>query len=200
MAKLSNSKDIFEFLEDIAAQGLSLQGLRERMWTEYGRRRAVLVLDSTGFSRTTKEMGIVYFLLALQRARKVISEAAATHGAMRQRAEADNFYAEFYTADDAFLAASAIRDAVAEARIPLVGNENYSVAIGIGFGDFLQSEHEGLYGSEMNLASKLGEDIGKPGEILLTDQAFQALSDQHKGSQATKSTEMSGVVINYHVF
>jgi class 3 adenylate cyclase len=48
-------------------------------------------------------------------------------------------------------------------------------SIGIGYGDLLVVSDGDLFGSEMNLASKLGEDIAAKMQILLTAQAFAAL-------------------------
>jgi class 3 adenylate cyclase len=45
---------------------------------------------------------------------------------------------------------------------------------GIGFGDVLELE-EDVFGLEVNLASKLGEDHARPGEVLLTSSAADAL-------------------------
>jgi class 3 adenylate cyclase len=49
------------------------------------------------------------------------------------------------------------------------------LCIGIGCGDVLMLEKEDMYGSEFNLASKLGEDLAERGEILLTSAAFEKL-------------------------
>ena len=45
---------------------------------------------------------------------------------------------------------------------------------GIGWGDVLDIESD-LFGLEVNLASKLGEDLAEPGEALLTPNAAAAL-------------------------
>ncbi len=42
---------------------------------------------------------------------------------------------------------------------------------GIGYGEILIIENEDIFGSEVNLASKLGEDLAQRGEILLTEAA-----------------------------
>jgi len=52
------------------------------------------------------------------------------------------------------------------------------LCIGIGCGDILMLEGEDMYGSEFNLASKLGEDLAQRGEILLTDSAFEKLEGE----------------------
>jgi adenylate cyclase len=50
------------------------------------------------------------------------------------------------------------------------------LCIGIGCGDVLMLEGEDMYGSEFNLAAKLGEDLAERGEILLTAAAFENLA------------------------
>ena len=51
------------------------------------------------------------------------------------------------------------------------------VSIGIGYGRILNIEDHDLFGSEVNLACKLGEDVGKLGDILLTAAAYGQLND-----------------------
>jgi hypothetical protein len=53
-------------------------------------------------------------------------------------------------------------------------SERLVFSYGIGFGEVLELEHD-LLGLEVNLASKLGEDRARPGEILLTPGAVAAL-------------------------
>ena len=48
----------------------------------------------------------------------------------------------------------------------------------------------------MNLASKLGEDIAGPGEILLTESAFGALPPGAVKAAAA-SVSISGLTLNY---
>ena len=38
---------------------------------------------------------------------------------------------------------------------------------GVGFGDVLELDGD-VFGAEVNLASKIGEDLARPGEVLLT--------------------------------
>ena len=45
---------------------------------------------------------------------------------------------------------------------------------GIGYGDMLDLDDD-MFGLEVNLASKIGEDLARPGEALLTPSAAAAL-------------------------
>ena len=53
-------------------------------------------------------------------------------------------------------------------------NERLRFSYGIGYGEVLDLEKD-VFGLEVNLASKLGEDLAKPGEALLTPSAAAAL-------------------------
>jgi class 3 adenylate cyclase len=55
--------------------------------------------------------------------------------------------------------------------------EELAVAIGIGYGPVLMIGEYDIYGDEMNLACKLGEDLAQRGEVLLTRQAHTALGE-----------------------
>jgi class 3 adenylate cyclase len=53
-------------------------------------------------------------------------------------------------------------------------DERLHFSYGIGYGDVLDLD-EDMFGLEVNLASKLGEDLAEPGEALLTPQAAAAV-------------------------
>jgi len=57
----------------------------------------------------------------------------------------------------------------------LPANERLRFSYGIGYGDVLDLDAD-LFGLEVNLASKIGEDLARPGEALLTPQAAAALA------------------------
>lgn len=77
--------------------------------------------------------------------------------------------------------ASSPAEAVAAAReiVRLLGSVNLLLpedcrlhaSIAIGYGRILNIDEDDLYGDEVNLASKLGEDIAGRGAILLTEAA-----------------------------
>ena len=53
-------------------------------------------------------------------------------------------------------------------------NEQVRFSYGIGWGDVLDLDDD-IFGLEVNLACKLGEDLARPGEVLLTPAAAAAL-------------------------
>ena len=53
-------------------------------------------------------------------------------------------------------------------------NEQVHFSYGVGYGDILDLDDD-MFGLEVNLASKIGEDLARPGEALLTPAAAAAL-------------------------
>ena len=49
------------------------------------------------------------------------------------------------------------------------------VSIGIDYGDVLLIGGPDYFGNAVNCACKIGEDIGRPGEILVTGTAFEQI-------------------------
>jgi class 3 adenylate cyclase len=73
-------------------------------------------------------------------------------------------------------AAAIVRDANV-ANGPLASGDEIYVSAGVGYGEALIVGSDDLYGDEMNLACKLGEDLAQQSEILLTAGAYAAVQD-----------------------
>jgi adenylate cyclase len=78
------------------------------------------------------------------------------------------------------------------------GYEYFRVCAGIGYGELLMAGREGLYGDEMNRASRLGEDTANPREILLTEEAFANLDNSLVEGFSKNSLDKSGTVLIYY--
>ena len=70
--------------------------------------------------------------------------------------------------------AAALEGAVQRLNRGRPDNEQLHFSYGIGYGDVLDLD-EDMFGLEVNLASKLGEDLADPGEALLTPSAAAAV-------------------------
>ena len=71
-------------------------------------------------------------------------------------------------------------------------------SIGIGHGRILNLDEDDMFGDEVNLASKLGEDVAESGMVLLTDAARV---EARKAGIATRveRISISGLSLRYHV-
>lgn len=146
-----------------------------RIRQEFERPVAILALDMCGFTRLTEKFGIIHYLSMIHQMESVARPAVRDNGGVVIKCEADNLWAVFDTpahaleaALDIFRVFDAINTVVPEQR-DIYGS------IGIGFGSTLIIGKHDLYGPEMNLASKLGEDLAESKEILLTRAAYEAL-------------------------
>lgn len=105
--------------------------------------------------------------------------------------EADNCFAVFPNPDAAIAASLEIQHDLDVANLLTDDASDVHVAIGIGHGPVLLFCDD-LYGNEMNLASKLGEDTAERGEILLTEAAKKACTSKRYAFQRLPLS-MSGV-------
>src|SRR5690606_37857558 len=112
------------------------------------------------------------------------------------KAEADNLYCLFDDVEGAVEAAREVMRQLATVNPLLPAGRKLYASIGIGFGDILVLGEEDLFGDEVNLASKLGEDVAQGGMVLLTEAARAALD----GSVATNEerASISGLALVYH--
>jgi adenylate cyclase len=161
------------------------------------RRLAVLVVDTCGFSRRTRASGIVHFLAHQERLARIIEPLFDRYGGRLLRAEADNFFAVLEAPPDAVRCALEILDNVGAANEALPAAEETRVSIGIGYGNVLDTGDGRLYGDEMNLAFKLGEDLARENEVLLTTAAHEALG-QSPWQFETQELSVSGITLPAH--
>ena len=79
----------------------------------------------------------------------------------------------------------------------LTAGEPYRVCIGIGYGELLHAGEEGYYGDQMNLASKLGEDIAEGAETLVTNETAIAADDLLLEDFVDEFATISGIELRY---
>jgi adenylate cyclase len=147
----------------------------EQIRAAFERRAAILVLDMCGFSRLSRKHGIIFYLAMIRQMEEAAAPAVVGNGGRVIKQSADNLYAVFDHPAQALEAALDIFRAFEAVNSVVPGDRDIHGSIGIGFGETLVIADEDLFGVEMNLASKLGEDIAERGEILLTAAAHQAL-------------------------
>jgi len=141
----------------------------------FERRVAILALDMVGFSRLTIEHGIIHYLAMIHQMAEGATPAVKGNGGKVIKQEADNLIAVFERADQALEAALDIFRAFNAINSVVPADRDIFGSIGIGYGDTLLIDDVDLFGPEMNIACKLGEDLAGKNEILLTPAAFAAL-------------------------
>ena len=138
------------------------------------RKQAVVFTDTADFTTRTARDGILHFLMLFDRLAEAADPVVRKAGGAIVKVEGDSLLLRF---PDAALACGGVRavDALLkELNRGKPENEKMHFSYGIGYGDILDIEGD-LFGLEVNLASKLGEDLAKPGEALLTPSAGASL-------------------------
>jgi adenylate cyclase len=162
----------------------------------FGQVKAVMILDMSGFSQTTQRLGITFFLLMIHEMRRIATPCVVAHNGLVLKAYADNLFCLFDTVSDAVRASQELTRHLSVANQILPQGRHLYVSIGIGYGVILNIADEDLYGNEVNLASKLGEDIGNMGDILLTSAAYDHLQEPEVVCKK-ESVSISGLELTY---
>jgi len=144
----------------------------------FSQNHALVIVDMSGFSRTTIRYGIIHFLAMIHRMQLLAIPALEAGGGKVIKQDADNLFAIFPSVALAVSTAIDLLKATAAVNTMLPEEKDIYLSIGIGYGEVLMIENEEMYGSELNLASKLGEDLAQRGEILMTEAAFQQLEEK----------------------
>ncbi|QAU35364.1 adenylate/guanylate cyclase domain-containing protein [Janthinobacterium sp. 17J80-10] len=162
-------------------------------------RLAPLVLDMCGFSQMTAEHGVIHFLAMVRQMEEAACPAVLGNGGQVVKQEADNLFAAFAEPAAALEAALDILRSAEAMNAVLPAERAVQVSIGIGYGDTLLIEGEDMFGHEMNVACKLGEDVAGRKEILLSAAAFAALPQGRYACEAA-STFIGDAPVTYYRF
>ena len=138
------------------------------------RRQAVVFTDTADFTARTLRDGILDFLMLFERVRSAAEAIVRRHGGAIVKVEADSLLLRFPDVGAACHAVKALERTLRALNRRVPERERLRFAYGIGYGDLLELEGD-LFGLEVNLASKIGEDRARPGEALLTPAAADAL-------------------------
>jgi len=196
---LKENMNLFQNMAALLEKGIDPTSCEEQLWSRYGETVATLILDTTGFSRTTESHGIVHFLSRLMQLRALCKPIFERHNSKRFHFEADNGFAIFDHIDDALESAKAVHEAIYAAGLMLTDDERFRVSIGLGYGKMLFSETlEGYFSEEMNFASKLGEDIADGDEILITKNAYAHANQKLLAGFTESQSCISGLDLCYY--
>ncbi|MFO0764859.1 MAG: adenylate/guanylate cyclase domain-containing protein [Patescibacteria group bacterium] len=166
----------------------------QKITNSFEKECAVFVLDMSGFSSVVQRYGIIHFLAMVQRMRSVVRPCVERYGGTVVKFEADNCFAVFGDVDQALAAMKDVRHELGVFNDQTPDESDVHVSIGIGFGKILLFCDD-LYGDQLNLASKLGEDVAEKNETLLTEAAHARV--KNVASEILPVT-ISGVKINAH--
>lgn len=163
----------------------------------FGETHSIMVMDMSGFSRLTIKHGVIHFLAMIHRMNQIAMPAVDEHDGAIIKFEADNAFAIFPDVEQSVEAAVDIIKRLEAANTMLPDELDMHGKFGVGYGEILIVQDEDLYGAEVNLASKLGEDLAARNEILLTESAFKRV-DAAKRAYEEIEMSVSGLQLVVH--
>jgi class 3 adenylate cyclase len=142
--------------------------------TELFGRRAIVFTDTADFTKRAARDGILHFLMVFDRVAKEAEKVIARTGGDLVKVEADSFLLRYPDVTSACRGVEELEALLKKLNRKLPENEQVRFSYGVGYGDVLDLDDD-VFGLEVNLACKLGEDLARPGEVLLTPAAAAGL-------------------------
>ncbi|MBK7057633.1 MAG: adenylate/guanylate cyclase domain-containing protein [Leptospiraceae bacterium] len=166
-------------IEERVKPGSNKADIDKRIWNLFGENWAIIFTDLSGFSRNTKEFGIIHFLQIIFESERILLPIIYEHNGLLIKAEGDSLMLIFRTVQDALECSIKMQKTLKAYNTDKPEHEKVLLCVGIGYGKILRIGDADIFGEEVNAASKLGEDTAKREEILLTKSALAELGDKH---------------------
>jgi len=161
-----------------ASDAAKRKEMEDEIWRQYGTENTAFVLDMSGFSLLTRKYGIVHYLSMIRRMQMTVDPIITSHGGRVIKFEADNCFAVFPHPTSATKTAITIQHALAASNLLTQDDMDVHVTIGIDYGKILILNDDDMFGEPVNRACKLGEDLGKADEILITKEAMDMIPEE----------------------
>jgi class 3 adenylate cyclase len=190
---------LWKLIEARMLPGADKKRIDQRIWDLFGEEWAIMFTDLAGFSRQAAAFGIIHFLTVIHESKRLLLPVVAEHDGILIKIEADSFLILYRRAQSAIECAVAMQRAsqkVNERRMP---EDQLLLCVGIGHGRLLRIGDTDVFGTEVNAASKLGEDTAKAHEILVTGAAKEAAEDIAGVSYLDLGIAVPGSEQNYRV-
>ena len=170
------SKEVYEDFFKLREGHLDEKAFREK----YSWEKAILTIDMTGFTLSALQVGELNSLTRIFDAQRAALPVLQERGAELIRCFADDIIALFREPGEAIDSALEVHRRIEQFNAsPLASSHPAVCCAGIGFGRVFAIGPSQAQGEEMNRASKLGEEIARGSETLVTEKAFEAIGDRN---------------------
>jgi adenylate cyclase len=140
-----------------------------QIWSLFGSTQCVMFTDLSGFSRNVAKYGIIHFLQNIYLSECLLAPVVEKYEGLILKFEGDSFLAIFGTVHRALRAAVGMQRLLKDFNRGRAAEDQVLLGVGLGYGPMLKIGDSDIFGAEVNAASKLGEDIAKTGQILVTE-------------------------------
>ncbi len=163
--------------------GSDKAAIDQRIWDLFGEEWAVMFTDLSGFSSGVASFGIIHFLQIIQESQRLLIPCIDGFDGILLKMDGDSMMVIFRNVTKAIECALSMQKTCTIYNVEKEEAEQIRLCIGLGFGQLLRIGDRDAYGSEVNAAAKLGEDIAKAREILVTDSVREALKAHYRFEQ-----------------
>ncbi len=175
----SASEDRLEkLIQERLAPEADKEKIDKRLWDLFGEDWCVMFTDLSGFSRNVAKFGIIHFLQTIYESQRLLIPILENHDGILLKIEGDSYLVIFRNISKALRASIDMQKTLAEYNKTKPDEEDVLLCVGLGYGKMLRIGDADVFGSEVNAASKLGEDIAKRGEILVTESVKKNCIDK----------------------
>ena len=168
-------------LYDLIAQRLlpnaNKDEIDQRIWDLFGEEWCVMMTDLAGFSRRVAEYGIIHFLQTIYESERLLLPVIEQHEGFLLKTDGDSFLVIFRKPQKALQCALVMQQILIPYNEAKLEQERVHLCVGLGFGKILRVGNTEVFGAEVNAACKLGEDVAKQSETLVTGAFQQACAD-----------------------
>lgn len=196
---LSSEARLWALIEERTLPGADTKRIDQRIFDLFGEEWTVMFTDLAGFSRQTAAFGIIHFLQIIHEKKKLLAPVIAAHDGILVKIDADSFLVIFRRTASAIRCAVEMQRVCQKASEHRVPEEQILLCIGIGKGTVLRVGDDDVWGSEVNAASRLGEDTAKAHEILVTEAACKSAGDLPEVQFLDLGLAVPGSAQNYRV-
>lgn len=169
-----SDRRLWDLVAERARPGADVATVDKRIWDLFGETWAVMFTDLSGFSRQVEKFGILHFLQVIHEHKQLLSPLIARHDGILIKIEADSLLVIFRRTSAAVRCAVEMQTVLDEVNRTRTPETEVLLCVGIGHGEILRIGDLDVFGREVNAASKLGEDVAKAREILLTRAAVES--------------------------
>ena len=138
--------------------------LGKQIMSRYGKTCAVMFTDLSGFSSSVHAHGVVHSLARVYQTQKQFFPLIESRNGQILKSMGDSLLVVFSEPVQAYYCGLEMLKLESE------------LSVGLGYGDVIQLDGRDVFGNEVNRASRLAEDIGKGGQLLLSGSFFEAIS------------------------
>jgi len=158
-----------KLIEERLLPGADKKMIDNRIWDLFGEDWCVMFTDLSGFSRGVAQFGIIHFLQTIHESERILIPVIEDHDGILLKTEGDSFLVIFRNVRKAMQCSITMQKTLMKYNENKSDEEKVLLCVGLGYGRVLRIGDTDVFGTEVNAASKLGEESAKAWEILVTD-------------------------------